>query len=153
MGFNAIPRMAVALLVGILISGTAQAADAPETLEGAKLVSADDVMKLQSSGAIVIDSRVASEYAEAHIKGAINVPYRERSNKAIDFDARQDEFNLAKLPANKGAAIVIYCNGPDCWKSFKASTVAIKGGYTSIYWYREGFPNWKSKGLSVESVE
>jgi rhodanese-related sulfurtransferase len=107
-------------------------------------------VKAQSVGAVVIDSRVASEYAEGHIKDAVNVPYREKSEKAVNFDASQDEFNLAKLPADKAAAIVIYCNGPECWKSFKASTVAIKGGYTNILWYRDGFPQWKSKGLPAE---
>jgi rhodanese-related sulfurtransferase len=147
---NSIPKLVVALVAGLLISGTAQAADTPATLAGTKLVSAADVAKVQSSGAVLIDSRVAAEYAEGHIKGAINVPYREKSEKTVNFDASQDEFNLAKLPADKGAAIVIYCNGPECWKSFKASTVAIKGGYTNIHWYREGFPEWKSKGLPVE---
>jgi rhodanese-related sulfurtransferase len=150
MRLNSIPKLAVALVAGLLISGMAQAADTPETLAGAKRVSAEDVAKVQSSGAVVIDSRVAAEYAEGHIKGAINVPYREKSEKAVNFDASQDEFNLAKLPADKAAAIVIYCNGAECWKSFKASTVAIKGGYTNIHWYRDGFPNWKSKGLPVE---
>ena len=75
---------------------------------------------------------------------------REKSEKSVNFDAAQDEFNLAKLPADKASAVVIYCNGPECWKSFKASSAAIKGGYTNVLWYREGFPNWKSKGLSSE---
>jgi rhodanese-related sulfurtransferase len=147
---NSIPKLAVALFVGLLIAGTAQAADTPATLAGTKLVSAADVAKVQSSGAVLIDTRVAAEYADGHIKGAINVPYREKSAKAVDFDASQDEFNLAKLPADKAAAIVMFCNGPECWKSFKASAAAIKGGYTNIHWYREGFPEWKSKGLPVE---
>jgi rhodanese-related sulfurtransferase len=150
MRLNSIPKLAVALVVGLLISGVAKAADTPATLAGTKLVSAANVAKVQSSGAVVIDSRVAAEYAEGHIKGAINVPYREKSAKVVNFDAGQDEFNLAKLPPDKAAAIVIYCNGAECWKSFKASTVAIKGGYTNIHWYREGFPDWKSKGLPAE---
>ena len=125
-------------------------ADTPPTLDGTKLVSAGDVQKLQVSGAVVIDVRVASEYADGHIKGAMSVPYREKSDKAVTFDASQDEFNVGKLPPAKDAAIVLYCNGPECWKSFKASTAAIKAGYTNIYWYREGFPDWKSKGLPSE---
>lgn len=133
----------------MLFAGPALA-DTPASLDGTKLVAAEDVQKLQASGATVLDVRVASEYAEGHIKGAVSVPYREKSDKAVTFDASQDEFNLAKLPAAKDAAVVIYCNGPECWKSFKASTLAVKGGYTNIYWYREGFPNWKSKGLPSE---
>ena len=150
MRFASISRIAAALLFGVLVSGAAQAADTPATLAGTKLVSAEDVVKLQASGAVVVDTRVASEYAEGHIKGALSVPYREKSDKAVNFDASQDEFSLAKLPPAKDAAIVMYCNGPECWKSFKASTAAIKGGYTNLYWYRDGFPNWKSKGLASE---
>ncbi len=150
MRLNLIPKMAAALLAGILTSGMAQAADTPAALAGARLVAADDVVKAQAAGAAMIDTRVASEYAEGHIKGALNVPYREKSEKAVSFDASQDEFNLAKLPADKATALVIYCNGPECWKSFKASTVAMKGGYTNVLWYRDGFPQWKSKGLPAE---
>ena len=150
MRFYLLSRVAVALFVGVLISGAVRAADTPPTLAQAKLVAASDVVKAQSTGVTVIDTRIASEYVDGHIKGAINVPYREKSAKAVGFDAGQDEFNLAKLPADKGAAIVMYCNGPECWKSFKASTAAIKGGYTNIHWYRDGFPDWKSKGHPVE---
>jgi len=150
MRLNLIPKMAAALLAGILVSGMAQAADTPAALAGVKLVAADDVVKAQSAGAVVVDTRVASEYAEGHIKGALNIPYREKSAKAVSFDAGQDEFNLAKLPADKGMAVVMYCNGPECWKSFKASSAALKGGYTNVLWYRDGFPQWKSKGLPAE---
>jgi rhodanese-related sulfurtransferase len=150
MRLSLIPNVAVALLFGILVAGVARAADTPMALPGVKVVSSDEVVKAQSSGALVIDARIASEYADGHIKGAVNIPYREKSDKAVTFDARQDEFNLSKLPADKSAAIVLYCNGPECWKSFKASTAAIKSGYTNINWYRDGFPSWKSKGLPVE---
>ena len=145
MRLTVIPRIALALLVSIVLSGVARAGDTPATLAGAKLISAEEVAKAQAAGALVVDARVAAEYADGHIKGAINVPYREKSDKDVNFDASQDEFNLAKLPADKAAPVVIYCNGPECWKSFKASTLAIKAGYTNILWYREGFPNWKSQ--------
>lgn len=128
----------------------ALAADVPPALPGTKLVAADEVMKLLAQGTPAVDVRVASEYADGHIKGAISVPYREKSAKAINFDATEDSFNLGKLPADKAAAMVMYCNGPDCWKSFKAATAAIKAGYTNVYWYRAGFPDWKAKGLPVE---
>jgi rhodanese-related sulfurtransferase len=142
--------LAAALFVGALVIGAARADDTPAALTGAKLVGAEEVAKAQAGGAVVIDTRVASEYAEGHIKGALSVPYREKSQKSPSFDASQDDFNLAKLPTDKGAAVVMYCNGPECWKSFKASTAAIKGGYTNVLWYRLGFPDWKSKGNSVE---
>ena len=136
-------------LAGILLGGTVRA-DTPPTLTGTHLVSADDVARLRSAGAIVIDTRVAAEYADGHIKGAINVPYREKSAKAADFDATQDEFDLTKLPADKAARLVFYCNGAECWKSFKSSTAAIKAGYKEVNWYRSGFPDWHARGLPSE---
>lgn len=142
--------LAAAVLVGMLAPAAVWAADVPPDLVGAKVVTAEDVSNLAGAGAMVIDSRVASEFADGHIKGAVNIPYREKSEKAVSFDASVDDFKVAKLPPDKAAAIVIYCNGPDCWKSYKASTAAIKAGYTNINWYREGFPNWKSKALAVE---
>lgn len=153
MRFNVISKLAVGVLTGMLFAGTAQAGDTPATLAGSKVVSADQVVKLQASGAVVIDARVASEYAEGHIKGAKNVPYREKSKKAVSFDANRDSFNLAKLPTDKASAIVVYCNGPECWKSYKASTAAIKAGYKNIHWYRAGFPDWKSKGLPIAAAD
>ncbi len=142
--------LAVTMLSALLSPLAGHAADVPPSLSGTTLVSAEEIAKLESGGAIVIDSRVASEYADGHIKGAVSIPYREKSEKSVGFDASVDEFNVARLPPDKAAAIVIYCNGPDCWKSFKASTAAIKAGYTNVYWYRDGFPNWKSKGLPIE---
>jgi rhodanese-related sulfurtransferase len=139
-----------ALLAGAIVISGAKAEDSPAMLGGAKVVAAEEVAKAQAAGAAVIDVRVASEYAEGHIKGAVNVPYREKSKKAANFDAAQDEFNLAKLPADKATPVVIYCNGPECWKSFKASSAAIKDGRSNVLWYRLGFPEWKAKGQSIE---
>jgi rhodanese-related sulfurtransferase len=143
-----VKHIAAALLVVGLTS--AAFAETPAALVGTKLATAEDVVKLQAAGALVVDSRIASEYADGHIKGAVSIPYREKSEKSANFDAGQDEFNLAKLPADKRAPLVVYCNGPECWKSFKAGTAAVKAGYTNIYWYRAGFPDWTSKGFPTE---
>ena len=105
---------------------------------------------LFDAGTTVIDARVANEYAEAHIKGAINVPYKEKSAKAANFDASQDSVDLSKLPADKSAGIVFYCNGEECWKGYKEASAAIKAGYKTVYWFRLGFPEWKAKGYPVE---
>lgn len=140
------------IAAAILVVGVTSAAlaDTPESLAGAKLVAAEDVVKLQGTGTPIFDTRIASDFAEGHIKGAISVPYREKSEKSVAFDAGQDEFDLAKLPADKGAPMVVYCNGPECWKSFKAATAAIKSGHTNVYWYRAGYPDWKSKDYPTE---
>ena len=91
-----------------------------------------------------------AEYAEKTIKGAISVPYKEKSAKEAGFDAAQDQFDLARLPANKAAPLVFFCNSGECWKSYKASVVAQKAGYSKISWFRGGFPEWNSKGLPTQ---
>lgn len=131
-------------------AGVALAAETPASLNGAEIVNAAKAKSLMASGATMIDTRVANEYSEAHIKGAINVPYKEKSAKAADFDASLDSFNLAKLPANKSAPIITQCNGAECWKSYKSAATAIKAGYTKVYWFRGGFPEWKAAGFAVE---
>ena len=139
--------LALTLFTSISLAATVET---PTSLKGTELVDATKAKSLMESGVKIIDTRVAIEFAEAHIKGAINVPYKEKSAKAIDFDASQDSFDVAKLPADKNAAIIMQCNGPECWKSYKASVAAMKAGYKKIYWFRGGFPEWKAKGYPVE---
>lgn len=128
----------------------AQAAETPKALNGAKVVNAEEVKKMLDAGVPVIDTRVAAEYAEKTIKGAKSVPYKEKSAKAEDFDAAQDQFDLSKLPGDKAAPLVFFCNAGECWKSYKASVVAIKGGYTKVHWFRGGMPEWSAKGLPTQ---
>lgn len=136
--------------VGLLAAAPVLAEHTPQTLPGAKVVSAEEAKRLIESGVPVIDTRVANEYAEAHIKGAKSVPYKEKSAKAVNFDAKEDSFDLGKLPSDKNAPVVLYCNAGECWKSYKAATVAVNAGYRSVYWLRGGFPEWKGKNFPVE---
>jgi rhodanese-related sulfurtransferase len=146
-------RRLAAPILGLVLGFTAFASYAqhtPESLAGVTIVNAEDVQKMMQSGVPVIDTRVANEYAEEHVKGAKSVPYKEKSAKAVSFDSSQDSFDLAKLPSDKKAPIVFYCNAGECWKSYKASVVASRAGYSKISWFRGGMPEWKSKKLPVE---
>ncbi len=143
-------KWTAALMLGAGLALPALAAETPATLAGVKVVSADEAKKLQDGGVPMIDTRVAAEYAEKTVKGAKSVPYKEKSAKAVNFDASQDQFDLSKLPADKNAPIVFFCNAGECWKSYKASVVAQKAGYTKIHWFRGGMPEWTSKGLPTQ---
>jgi rhodanese-related sulfurtransferase len=88
-----------------------------------------------------------------HIPGARFVPYKESSAKEVGFDASEDQFALNKLPKDKNAPLVMYCDGTICWKSYKSATVAIQAGWKNIYWFRGGFPEWKEAGLPIESAK
>lgn len=136
--------------VSVLVSSAAVAADTPGSLAGVTLVTAEQARKMVESGVPIIDARVANEFAEAHIKGAKSVPYREKSAKAVNFDPKEDSFDVSKLPADKNAELIFYCNAGECWKSYKASKVALDAGYKKIHWLRGGIPEWKEKGYPVE---
>jgi rhodanese-related sulfurtransferase len=51
--------------------------------------------------AVLVDSRTAEEYQQAHIPGAINIVPDEMKAKA------------ARLPKDKAAPIIFYCRGMD----------------------------------------
>jgi rhodanese-related sulfurtransferase len=140
--------LVAALLAGFV--GVAAANTTPEKLDGVKLVNADQVKDLQAKGVPVVDTRVAAEYADKTIKGAISAPYKEKSAKDAQFDRAQDTFDLSKLPADKNAPVVLFCNAGECWKSYKAAVVARDAGYKQVYWFRGGFPEWSAKGLPTQ---
>ncbi len=117
---------------------------------GVKLVESKDVVELQKQGAILVDTRKASEFGEGTLKGAVSVPYDpEKSAKDANFDAAQDKFDMSKL-ADKNAKIVTFCNSGTCWKSYKAAVVLAKNGYKNVSWYRNGFPDWKARKLPID---
>lgn len=125
--------------------------DTPLVLEGANVVSAIQVNALLASGVPVIDARIETEYATEHISNAINVTYFEKSAKSASFNPKHDSFDLTKLPQNKNADIIFYCNAGACWRGYKAAVAAINAGYKKVHWFRGGMPEWGEKGLPTES--
>ena len=118
----------------------------PEELQGVKRIGAREALELAQRGAKLVDVRTDREFKARHARGAIHVPYGEKSLKEPDFDATVDSFaGLAKL--GKGEALVFLCNGAECWKSYKASKWARDAGYANVYWLRGGMPEWVAQGL------
>ncbi len=124
----------------------------PRALAGAKVVDAKTVAALlQARQGRYIDTRNDLEFNEGHVPGATLVPYVEKSSKDPDFDAAVDQFAVARLGPDKNALLVFGCNGPECWKSHKASIAAMKAGYTNVDWFRGGVPEWRAAGLPIET--
>ncbi len=122
----------------------------PRNLPGATVVDAPAVAKLLEGGARYIDTRTDAEFKAGHVAGAKLIPYVEKSAKEADFNATQDQFDVAQLGTDRAALLVFACNGAECWKSFKASHAALKAGFTKVHWFRGGFPEWRSAGLKAE---
>ena len=122
----------------------------PASIPGVTTVTAEKAKAMVEGGVMIVDARVANEYVEQHVKGAVNIPYKEKSAKSVNFNAKLDSFDLSKLPADKDTQVIFYCNAGECWKSYKACVTAEKAGYKNVYWLRGGIPEWKAKGFAVE---
>lgn len=144
--------LVTAVSFGLLsATGVAMAQETPAAAPaGVKLVDAAGVQALQGKGAVLVDTRKASEFADGTLKGAISVPYDpEKSGKSADFDSAADKFDMGKI-ADKSKEYVVFCNSGTCWKSYKAAVVMAKAGYKNVHWYRNGFPDWKARKLPTE---
>ena len=104
-----------------------------------QVVTTDELKRMLDAGInmTVVDARNPEEYQEVHIKGAINIPEKK-------FAEHQE-----KLPEDKSAKIIFYCNGIKCGKSKKAAQKASTLGYTDISVYAEGMPVWEEKGMPI----
>ncbi len=69
--------------------------------------------------------------------------------KAIDFEAAGEALS-ATLPADKNAAVVAYCGGPQCIAWEEAAKAAAKLGYTNVRHFAGGVPGWKAAQLPLE---
>ncbi len=125
----------------------------PETLTGATVVGAEQVRDLLAKGVVaIVDTRSAKEYAAEHIAEAVLAAYGEKSLKERDYDVSLDDLAaIAKL--DRARPTVFLCNGPECWKSYKAAREALKMGFTSVYWFRGGMPEWRARGLPVSRAD
>ena len=66
------------LFLGACLPLTAYAAPAaltPPDLPGVTVVTAAQARDLMAQGVLIVDTRVANEYVEQRIKGAVNIPY------------------------------------------------------------------------------
>lgn len=124
----------------------------PRSLPGAQVVDAATVTQLMQRGARYIDTRTDAEFKAGHVPGAQLVPYVEKSPKDADYDARLDQFDTTQLGSNRAAELIFACNGPECWKSYKASQAALKAGFSKVHWFRGGFPEWRSAGQKIQSA-
>jgi rhodanese-related sulfurtransferase/ABC-type phosphate/phosphonate transport system substrate-binding protein len=124
----------------------------PTSLPGVGRVSAKEAQDLLARGAVLVDTRTEKEFKTKRIRGAVFAAYVEKSLKDVAFNAGQDDFQaLDKIPSlEKTTPVIFACNGAECWKSYKAAKTAAAKGFTSVYWFRGGLPEWAENGLPTE---
>ena len=112
----------------------------PETIDGATTVDAAMAKKLFDEEVLFVDVRKDSDWDAGRIPGAVHL------------DNKKGVFSEASLSEEigKDEKVVIYCNGPKCMRSSKGCTSAVAWGFTNVYYFRGGFPEWKAAGFPVE---
>ena len=82
---------------------------------------------------VILDVRTPTEYEDAHIEGAINIPVEEIVDR------------LNELSAND--VILVYCRTGN--RSGTAVGIMEENGFSKIYHMHEGISTWISEGLPV----
>ncbi len=140
---------ALAALLGPLSALADEDDVTPTGAKGVQVISVEQARDLLGK-APFFDLRAPINFGKGHIKGAVALPYGQKSGKAENFDSSQDSFDIAKLPKDKSQPIVFYSDGPRGWKSYKAAVLAYRGGYSSVKWMRDGTLGWTTKGFALE---
>lgn len=143
-----IALLAFAPVFGAL-SALAEDPMTPTAAPGVQVVSVEQARHLVGN-AQFFDMRLAINYGKGHIKGAVALPYIQRSELSESFDPSKDRFDMAKLPKDKSLPIVFYSDGPSGWKSYKAALLASRAGYSNVKWMRDGTAGWTAKGVPLE---
>jgi rhodanese-related sulfurtransferase len=93
-------------------------------------VSGARAMMQSSSNVLIVDVRTSGEYAQGHLKGAINIPLS-------DLPLRFDE-----LAQNR--PMLVYCQTG--YRSAQASSFLVKAGFTQVYNMEGGIAAWINSG-------
>lgn len=101
----------------------------------------EDAKYLYDSGkTLFIDARGPNEFAEAHIKGSINIP----------VNMTQEE--IAKLKDKlQGKILVTYCHGVGCHLSDKTAYNLFDAGYRRIGIFFGGWPKWNEHKYPIDT--
>lgn len=86
----------------------------------------DQLRRLVSSGARLIDVRTPTEYAGGHLEGAENVPVESITTAATGWD--------------KSASVVVYCQSGS--RSTNASQYLTAQGFSHVYNLAGGIAGW-----------
>lgn len=89
---------------------------------------------------ILIEVLSEREYRRVHIRGAINIPFKEIAHGARD-----------RFPPEQ--PIVVYCADRQCRASVIAAEKLEQSGFRNIWEYRGGKQDWQQAGYPMESGE
>lgn len=98
----------------------------------------DKAYQLYKQGVKFIDARMPDEFAEGHIKGAINIP----------FDGDESYRNILNS-FSKEEILVTYCSGTECDLSILLGDELFEKGFKKVYIFFGGWNDWLQRGYPI----
>lgn len=98
----------------------------------------DKAYQLYKQGVRFIDARMPEEYAEGHIRGAINIPF--------DGD---DSYRNILNSFSKDEILVTYCSGTECDLSILLGDELFEKGFKKVYIFFGGWNDWVERGYPI----
>jgi rhodanese-related sulfurtransferase len=98
----------------------------------------DKAYQLYKQGVKFIDARMPEEYAEGHIKGAINIP----------FDGDENYRNILNS-FSKDEILVTYCSGTECDLSVLLGDELFEKGFKRVYIFFGGWNDWVERNYPI----
>ena len=97
-----------------------------------KTISVSDASAMIQSypNLVILDVRTAQEYAQGHVKGAINIPLSDLPGRIGELD--------------RNRPILVYCQTGV--RSAQASTILVNSGFTQVYDMEGGLNAWINAG-------
>lgn len=109
--------------------------------KGVNVVNIAQAKALYDQNALFFDAREKRHFVKEHIKGAF----------PVYFDVSKAEYIVIQLPRDKKQPLAFYCYGESCANSYEAALAVRKLGYQNVYWFINGFGDWKSAKYPVSN--
>jgi rhodanese-related sulfurtransferase len=98
------------------------------------------VKELSDTGeAVIIDARDRETFRKGHIKGAVSLPVGDADGLIPTFAGQTPKEKL----------LVVYCGGYDCHDSRLLGEKLLAAGFSQVFVYEGGFPEWQDAGHPV----
>ena len=116
-----------------LVSSAQNGAAGPKSESRYPLITCEELKRLVDSKAtqdiVIVDTQPSEYFAEAHIPGAVNLPYTDRIKAPVN------------LPRTK--TLVLYCPCQNEEESTEMAVQLEKLGYSKLKLLRGGIPRWR----------
>ena len=127
---------------GSFVSSAQNGGAEPKSESRYPLVTCEELKKLVDSNAtqdiVIVDTQPSEYFAEAHIPGAVNLPYTDRIKPPVN------------LPRTK--TLILYC---PCQNQEESTEMAIqlqKLGYSKLKLLQGGLPRWRELKYPTEKT-